>query len=870
MGGSRFTFEVAPGNVYGQPYTMSVRCALPSRPPPFTFDLVRQLSSSACARASRPRSSSASSSPTWSSPTGAQLLPADLGRGRGRRRRDLGFGALLTFGPRGLTFEAQELIGGTLSIVAVGLVTWMIFWMAQDGARPLRRAALARSTAPPTAGRGRSRSSRCSPSGARASRPRCSSGRRRRPRRRTVRATPSRCSERCSGSRRRSCSATSSTAARVRLNLARFFTWTGAFLIVVAAGVLAYGIHDLQEARHPAGPEQPRLRRVRHRPPELAGTARCSRASSTSRRHDVARGGRLAALPRPDDDALPPRPSGRRRPRRAQRRRSSTATTAATETVVTLTPVHRLGRSAARRSSLRCLARRAAPTNNARPTARTAHGRGRLDRRRVRRCRPTEAPAGTLTFRVTQHRLQGDRVLPARRGRPADRRRGREHRPRPDPRPRRHGARRAATSPRASRAWSATGIRADFAVTDSDADVGAVGDDGELVAQAERQLRRVRQGPVRAAARRDRASSPRLYEAGDDDAARALYPDARVHWERIETVAESFGDLDPRMDAREADLEDGPDVDRLAPDREGPLAGARHGLHAARRGRARRALAEPAPRRHPARSTGASDARRTRPTRSPTAPGAARRGRDRQGDRRGGVLVAHRPLGLPGQRRRRARRVRGAAAARRARRTPSSPPRSTTRFADAADPARRAADERRLRLLRRADAGRGQGAVGRGQRPLRAALAAHRRRRSAHAARADGDAVGSTRVAVLSPAASGSPARAARSAPGSRRRARRSRRRARRRAAAAGLPASTAPTRPGIVTPAQDRLHFAAFDVTTDVARRADRAAAAPGPMAADRMIAGRARRRARPDLRARTTRRPTTPARRSGCPPRG
>ncbi|MGV8875967.1 MAG: iron uptake system protein EfeO [Rhodoglobus sp.] len=46
------------------------------------------------------------------------------------------------------------------------------------------------------------------------------------------------------------------------------------------------------------------------------------------------------------------------------------------------------------------------------------------------------------------------------------------------------------------------------------------------------------------------------YLAGDDDTARALYAPTRVFWERVETVAESFGDLDPRMDLREADLED--------------------------------------------------------------------------------------------------------------------------------------------------------------------------------------------------------------------------------------------------------------------------------------------------------------------------
>jgi iron uptake system component EfeO len=47
------------------------------------------------------------------------------------------------------------------------------------------------------------------------------------------------------------------------------------------------------------------------------------------------------------------------------------------------------------------------------------------------------------------------------------------------------------------------------------------------------------------------------YKTGDDAKARTLYPTARQHWERIETVAESFGDLDPKMDLREADLEEG-------------------------------------------------------------------------------------------------------------------------------------------------------------------------------------------------------------------------------------------------------------------------------------------------------------------------
>jgi iron uptake system component EfeO len=47
------------------------------------------------------------------------------------------------------------------------------------------------------------------------------------------------------------------------------------------------------------------------------------------------------------------------------------------------------------------------------------------------------------------------------------------------------------------------------------------------------------------------------FAAGESDTARELYASTRMHWERIEPVAESFGDLDPKLDLREADLEPG-------------------------------------------------------------------------------------------------------------------------------------------------------------------------------------------------------------------------------------------------------------------------------------------------------------------------
>ncbi len=100
------------------------------------------------------------------------------------------------------------------------------------------------------------------------------------------------------------------------------------------------------------------------------------------------------------------------------------------------------------------------------------------------------------------------------------------------------------------------GIRQDFTVTESDEAVTIDADDPAVVTQAQDNYKAyVEDQSAQLLTKTQKFVA--LYTAGDDDEARALYPDARVHWERIETVAESFGDLDPRMDAREADLEPG-------------------------------------------------------------------------------------------------------------------------------------------------------------------------------------------------------------------------------------------------------------------------------------------------------------------------
>jgi iron uptake system component EfeO len=100
------------------------------------------------------------------------------------------------------------------------------------------------------------------------------------------------------------------------------------------------------------------------------------------------------------------------------------------------------------------------------------------------------------------------------------------------------------------------GIRADFTVTESDEEPVIDADDQALVDQALANYASYVEDQS-AQLLEKTTEFVDLYKAKDDDAARALYADARTHWERIETVAESFGDLDPMMDAREADLEPG-------------------------------------------------------------------------------------------------------------------------------------------------------------------------------------------------------------------------------------------------------------------------------------------------------------------------
>jgi high-affinity iron transporter len=155
-----------------------------------------------------------------------------------------GFGIALTAASSEMQFKTQELFGGVLSIVAVGLVTWMVFWMRKtarfmkselegrlEGALNVGPLALA-AVALLSVGREGIE---------------------------TVLFLWTNIQSSSGGSTQPIIGAALGLAVAIvlgyllyrgglKINLGRFFTWTGGALIVVAAGVFGYGFHDLQEA----------------------------------------------------------------------------------------------------------------------------------------------------------------------------------------------------------------------------------------------------------------------------------------------------------------------------------------------------------------------------------------------------------------------------------------------------------------------------------------------------------------------------------------------------------------------------------------------------------------------------------------------
>lgn len=155
-------------------------------------------------------------------------------------------GALFTIGRAQLSFFAQELIGGFMSLLAVAMITWMVFWMAKSGSK-MRTELHANVDKALSLGSGTAIFWLAFITVAREGLET------------TIilwgwitSALPLVMA--LLGIILAAIFGILINRGMVKINLRVFFTWTGVFLLFVSAGVLAYGIHDLQEAAVLPGP----------------------------------------------------------------------------------------------------------------------------------------------------------------------------------------------------------------------------------------------------------------------------------------------------------------------------------------------------------------------------------------------------------------------------------------------------------------------------------------------------------------------------------------------------------------------------------------------------------------------------------------
>lgn len=157
----------------------------------------------------------------------------------------VGIGTAIAYTIGELPFEQQEIVGGSLSIVAVGFVTWMIFWMratARTIARELRGKLSDALAIGPVAvavmallavGREGLETMAFFYANVRTA----------------ERGTLQPLVGFIVGIAVAIVLGWLIYRGAIKFNMAKFFTWTGVLLVFVAAGILGYGLHDLQEAR---------------------------------------------------------------------------------------------------------------------------------------------------------------------------------------------------------------------------------------------------------------------------------------------------------------------------------------------------------------------------------------------------------------------------------------------------------------------------------------------------------------------------------------------------------------------------------------------------------------------------------------------